>query len=113
MNEQQMQQAFLQYLMQETGAKTEQELQQVIQRLGEDGLKKAYAQFVQTIQQTQVAKYGAKLKYIKHLRGICPEGTEMKYYKVGGKLCKKCIKKLEEKDPIKQFKCGKKFKPKK
>lgn len=111
MNEQQMQQAFLEYLMQETGAKTKQELQQVIQKLGEDGLKKAYAQFVQ--QQVKVAKYGAKLDYIRQLRGACPEGTEMKYYKVGGKLCKKCIKKLEEKDPIKQFKCGKKFKPKK
>lgn len=43
MNEQELQQAFLQFLAQQAGAKTQQELEQVIQQLGEDGLKKAYA----------------------------------------------------------------------
>jgi preprotein translocase subunit SecF len=69
--EQQMQQAFLQYLAEQTGAKSEQELEQVIQQLGEDGLKQAYTQFVQAMQQQQVqaAKFGAKLNYIKQLKG--------------------------------------------
>ena len=113
MDEQQMQQAFLQFLIQKTGAKTEQELEQVIQQLGEDGLKKAYSQFIQSMQEIKSAKFGAKLDYIKQLRGICPEGTETKYYKVGGRICKKCIKKQVIQDPIDQFKCGRKIKKKK
>lgn len=121
MNEQQLQQAFLQYLMQKTGAQNEQQLEQVVQQLGEDGLKQAYAQFMQEMQQQQVqaAKFGAKLNYIKKLNGQCPEGTEMYYYKQGGRLCKKCIQRQqreqeaeEPSDPIKAFKCGRKMKRK-
>ena len=91
--QQQLQQAFLQYLAQETGAKSEQELEQVIQQLGEDGLKQAYAQFMQAMQQqtVQAARFGAKLNYINRLNGKCPAGTQMQYYKVGGRLCKKCM----------------------
>lgn len=116
MNEQELQQAFLQFLAQQTGAKTQQELEQVIQQLGEDGLKKAYAQFIQATQQKRVqsAKFGAKLDYIKRLNGLCPKGTELKYYKVGGKLCKKCVEmqakggstKEPEGDAIAQFKAA-------
>ena len=122
MNEQQLQQAFLQYLMQKTGAKDEQQLEQVVQQLGEDGLKQAYAQFMQEMQQQQVqaAKFGAKLNYIKKLNGQCPEGMEMHYYKQGGRLCRKCIqaKQNEEEieypsNPIDAFKCGRKMKKKK
>lgn len=121
MEEQQLQQAFLQYLMQQTGAKDQQQLEQVIQQLGEDGLKQAYSQFLQEMQQQQVqaAKFGAKLNYIRHLNGQCPDGTEMAYFKVGGKLCKKCIQRQqreqeaeEPSDPIKAFKCGRKMKKK-
>lgn len=123
MNEQQLQQAFIQFLAQKTGAKTQQELEAAIQQLGEEGLKQAYAEFMQMMQQQQVqaAKFGAKLNYIKSLRGQCPEGYEISYYKVGGTLCKKCMKKqveMEEggqmpSDPIDQFKCGRKMKKKK
>ena len=122
MNEQQLQQAFLQYLMQKTGAQNEQQLEQVVQQLGEDGLKQAYAQFMQEMQQQQVqaAKFGAKLNYIKKLNGQCPEGMEMYYYKQGGRLCRKCIqaKQNEEEieypsNPIDAFKCGRKMKKKK
>ena len=93
MDEQQMQQAFLQYLAQQTGAKSQEELEQIIQQMGEDGLKQAYAQFVQAMQQQQVqaAKFGAKLNYIKQLNGQCPQGMEMHYFKQGGRLCKKCM----------------------
>ena len=118
MNEQELQQAFIQFLAQKTGAKTQQELEQVIQQLGEDGLKKAYAEFMQLIQQQQVqaAKFGAKINYIKKLRGQCPDGYDLQYYKSGGQLCKKCIKKqvMQEggnvpQDPIDQFKCRRKM----
>lgn len=122
MNEQQLQQAFLQYLMQKTGAQNEQQLEQVVQQLGEDGLKQAYAQFMQEMQQQQVqaAKFGAKFNYIRKLNGQCPEGMEMYYYKQGGRLCRKCIqaKQNEEEieypsNPIDAFKCGRKMKKKK
>ena len=122
MNEQQLQQAFLQYLMQKTGAQNEQQLEQVVQQLGEDGLKQVYAQFMQEMQQQQIqaAKFGAKLNYIRKLNGQCPEGMEMYYYKQGGRLCRKCIqaKQNEEEieypsNPIDAFKCGRKMKKKK
>lgn len=120
MNEQQLQQAFIQFLAEKTGAKTQQELEAVIQQLGEEGLQQAYQEFMQMMQQQQVqaAKYGAKLNYIKSLRGQCPEGYEMKYFKSGGQLCKKCMKKQQESEgnkpqnPIDEFKCGKKMKKK-
>lgn len=117
MNEQQLQQAFIQFLAQKTGAKTQQELEAAIQQMGEEGLRQAYAEFMQLIQQQQVqaAKFGAKLNYIKSLRGQCPEGYEISYHKVGGTLCKKCIKKKQQmedggkapKDAIDEFKQNK------
>jgi hypothetical protein len=71
----------------------------------------------------QMAKKGAKLQYIKRLRGECPEGYELKMFKVGGKICNKCEKIKEEKkggevkgdesDLVKEFKskrCGGKMK---
>lgn len=107
MNEQELQQAFIQFLAQKTGAKTQQELEQVIQQLGEDGLKQAYSEFMQLVQQQQVraAKFGTKLNYIKQLRGQCPNGYEIEYYKSGGNLCKKCVKKqIETGDALTDFK---------
>lgn len=38
----------------------------------------------------QMARHGAKLRYLNRLKGNCPDGYEMKYFKVGGKVCKKC-----------------------
>ena len=43
-------------------------------------------------QMSQMAKQGAKLTYIKRLRGECPEGYEPKLYRAGGKVCTKCEK---------------------
>lgn len=130
MNEQQLQQAFIQFLAQKTGAKTQQELEAAIQQLGEQGLQQAYQEFMQLMQdqQVQAAKFGAKLNYIRGLRGHCPEGYELQYYKSGGQFCKKCMKKQQEggktfQNPIEQFKhenekmiskkCGGKTKKKK
>lgn len=122
MNEQELQQAFIQYLAQKTGAKNQQELEAVIQQMGEEGLKQAYAEFMQQMQQQQVraAKFGAKLNYIKQLRGQCPDGYEVEYFKDGGgitrKKCKACEQKAQEvkepSNPIDAFKCGRKTKKK-
>lgn len=121
MNEQELQQAFIQFLAQKTGAKSQQELEAVIQQLGEEGLKQAYAEFMQVMQQQQVraAKFGAKLNYIKQLRGQCPDGYEPKYFKKGGVMAKECVackKEAEEvkepSNPIDAFKCGRKMKKK-
>ena len=58
------------------------------------------------------ARNGAKLNYIKKLKGECPEGYEMRYFKAGGKVCKKCQKKIEKNcgggKPAKAT-CGTKF----
>lgn len=108
--DEQIQQAFMQYLQQKSGAKTEQEFEQYVKNLGEEGLKKEYQEFIQELQQQQVqaAKFGAKLNYIERLRGVCPEGSQMVYYKMGGRICKKC-QKMEQgknfsKNPIEAFK---------
>lgn len=116
MNEEQVKQAFMQYLQQKSGAKNQQELEAYIQQLGEEGLKKEYAEFMQLMQQQQVqaAKFGAKLNYINTLRGNCPEGYTMQFYKKGGTLCKKCMKKVQAeetpKNPVDAFRCGRKMK---
>lgn len=55
-------------------------------------------QMLQQIQQqaTQSAKHGAKLNYIKYLRGQCPNGYKMQTFRKGGAICKKCVKKKAE-----------------
>jgi hypothetical protein len=37
-----------------------------------------------------MAKLGAKLQYIKSLKNKCPNGTELVWFKKGGRLCKTC-----------------------
>lgn len=122
MNEQELKQAFIQFLAQKTGAKTQQELEAAIQQLGEEGLKRAYAEFMQLMQQQQVQqrKFGGMLNYINKLRGQCPEGQELQFFKIGGKVCKKCAKKVTMEDDgktptnvVDAFKCGRKMKKKK
>ena len=61
MNEQELQQAFIQFLAQKTGAKTQQELEQVIQQLGEDGLKQAYAEFMQLVNNSKFEQQNLEL----------------------------------------------------
>lgn len=121
MDEQQLKAAFIQYLQQKSGAQTQQELEAYIQQLGEEGLQKEYAQFMQLIQQQQVAakRFGGMLNYVGKLRGVCPEGYEMQYFKQGGQICKKCVQKARmeyggkaPQNPVDAFKCGRKMKKK-
>lgn len=94
MDKKKLQQAFIQYLAQKYQLKSQQELQAKAQELGEEGMKKEYAEFIQYMQQqgVQVARLGAKLNYLRQLRGKCPEGYEVAYYKQGGKTCAVCQK---------------------
>ena len=59
-----------------------------------EAMEQAMTQFLQEMQQRQAtsARHGAKLQYIKDLKGTCPDGTHLEYYKAGGRLCKKCMK---------------------
>lgn len=111
----------MQYLQQKSGAQTQQEFEAYIQQLGEEGLQQEYAQFMQMMQQQQVAarKFGGMLNYVGKLRGICPEGYEMQFFKQGGQICKKCVQRAKMEDggktpenPIDAFRCGRKMKKK-
>ena len=62
------------------------------------------------------AKNGAKINYLKKLRGQCPDGYETAYFEQGGSLvkgCKKCAQKKLAKaqegkkmSAVEEFKCG-------
>lgn len=83
-------------------------------------LEQAMTAFVQAMQGTQpgqqpvTAKLGAKLEYLRSLKGECPEGQQLVYFKQGGRVCKKCIEaaggaKVKGKEAIDEFKkkaCG-------
>lgn len=55
-------------------------------------------------EQVAYAKWGAKLNYINYLRGNCPQGYEMRYFKKGGKLCKVCVEKAKKQKKNKNVK---------
>ena len=86
--QQQIMQAFSQWAQQK-GVDIQQ-LQQNPQ-----ALEQALGQFMQEMQsqQTQAAKHGAKLQYIKSLKNQCPEVEELYYYKKGGSVGCGCKKK--------------------
>lgn len=106
--DEQVKQAFIQYLQQKSGAQSEEEFQSYLQELGEEGIQQAYQEFMQLLQQQQVqsAKFGAKLNYIKFLRGQCPDGSTPQYFKQGGHICKKCASQVitaQEGSPVEVF----------
>ncbi len=128
MNEQQLQQQIVQLV--QAAMQGDQQATQQIQRIvqaAQQGDQQAaqLAQMIQAVaqqmqqQQVQAAKFGAKLNYIRQLRGLCPEGQELEYYRDGGRLCKKCVQKHKMQDggevpsnPVDAFKCGRKMKKK-
>lgn len=75
-------------------------------------IQQAAQTFAQTLQKnTQVARHGAKLQYIKSLKHQCAEDEELYYYKKGGSLGCGCVKKQSEggktppkKSPVDKFK---------
>lgn len=123
MNEQEQQIVQLVQAAMQGNQQAQQQIQQ-IQQAAQQGNQQAVQlmQMIQQIaqqlqqQQAQVARLGAKLQYINQLRGKCPEGYEMQYFKNGG-TCGKCVAKQAmqqggDMDPVSAFKCGRKMKPK-
>lgn len=53
---------------------------------------KLFQQYLQqeANKQTQMARLGAKLNYIRQIKGECPEGTYKYYFKAGGRICSAC-----------------------
>lgn len=82
----------------------------------EQALEQAMGQFLQEMQGAQKARLGAKLNYIRSLKGNAPEGMDIEYYKCGGQVKKKFIKKnacgSKGMAAVKAFKdkCGSKMK---
>lgn len=112
-------------LVQAYMAGDQQAVQQVnqIMQAAQQGDQQAaqIAQMIQTVAQqlSQKAKFGAKLNYLKQLKGNCPEGYELRTFKIGGKVCQKCQKASEgtefnekPKNVAEAFKCGRKMKKK-
>ena len=96
-NQQELQKAFVAYLIQDAQSQgvqiqSEQDLQAYAEQLGEDGIKAKYKEFMQKMQGGVMARLGAKLEYYKKLKGVCPEGEELVYFKQGGRICKACQK---------------------
>lgn len=95
-----------------------QQIQQIMQAAQQGDQQAAQiAQMIQAVaqqmqgQQAQMARFGAKLNYIKHLRGECPSGMEMQYFKKGGRICKQCVNKNsnggdlpKKQNPVEDFK---------
>lgn len=83
--------------------------------MGEQGLQQAYQQFIQEYQQqagaVQQARKGAKINYLSQLRGECPAGTVLQYFKAGGRVCKRCVaaQKGVKTDPVEEFREGRKM----
>lgn len=87
-----------QFLLQNGQAQDEQSAMQAAQQLvqaaqsGDQEATNALNTIMEaTQQQTQMVRLGAKLNYIKKLRGECPEGQELVYFKAGGRICKACM----------------------
>lgn len=134
MDEQQLQQQIVQLVQaaMQGNQQATQQIQQIMQAAQQGDQQAAQiAQMIQQVaqqmqqQQVRAAKFGAKLNYIKQLKGQCPEGYKMEYYKNGGQLCKKCMKIQKNEGEVQQTpntvagqfkmeaaKCGKKMKKK-
>lgn len=128
-NEQELQKAFMMYLIKDAAAQgvqiqSEQDLQAYAQQLGEEGLKIKYQEFMQKMQgedptqkeestQGIKAALGAKLNYIKKIKGICPDGQETYFFKEGGSIksgCKPCMAKAQKAQKGKQLNAVQDFK---
>lgn len=83
----------------------------------EQALEQAMGQFLQEMQGTQKARLGAKLNYIRLLKGNAPEGMKVVYHKEGGQIRKQFVsaaggERVSGREEIAAFKCGAKMKKK-
>ena len=70
----------------------------------EQALEQAMGQFLQEMQGAQKARLGAKLNYLRSIKGDCPEGQEVKYFKEGGRMKCKCVDKAAGGEKVKDGK---------
>ena len=134
MDEQQLQQQIVQLVQaaMQGDQQATQQIQQIIQAAQQgDQQATVLAQMIQQVAQqmqqsapteqtqgAQMARFGAKLNYIRQLRGQCPDGYEMQYFKAGGRMCMQCVAKQRRMEiggevpsnPVNAFKCGRKMK---
>lgn len=108
MNEQQMQEAFVQFLIQDAQAQgidiqSEEDMKAYVQQLGKEGLAAKQQEFMQRMQGTPSRKLGGHLAYLNKLKGNCPDGEEMVYMENGGRVCHKCVKKAKDGDKAKKI----------
>lgn len=101
MDDKELQQKFLQFLVKKSGAKTQKDLEKYVQSLGEEGLKKAYEEFSKEVineqnKKVNKAAHGMKLNYIKNLKNQCADDEELVYFKKGGTLDCGCRKKMQK-----------------
>lgn len=105
------QQAFVQYLAQIFGVQSEEELKNVIQKLGQEGIKQLEQSFKQGVPAEQVRNQmsggGQQIPMARRGMRVCPEGTRL-IFKNGGCMCKKMQagsttkKRFDKKAPIKK-----------
>ena len=108
MNEQELQKAFVAFLIQDAEAQgltiqSEEDMKNYIQQLGEEGYAAKQQEFMQKMQGTPSKKLGGHLAYLNKLKGNCPDGEEMIYMKEGGRVCPKCVKKAKGGDKAKKI----------
>ena len=96
----------------------QQAILQSIAQLAQQGDQEA-ANAINRLQNPNKSKLGSKLNYIKRLKGACPEGEELQYYKEGGMIKAKCGCKtlkaqggdtltVKKQNPVQEFKSKKK-----
>ena len=75
----------------------------VLQALQQGDVQTA-KQLIQQLAGKPMARLGAKLNYIRSLKGDCPEGQEVKYFKQGGQMKCKCVDKAAGGEKVKDGK---------
>lgn len=93
----------------EAGAKElENDNPEAFAQLSQPGAATQLIQAVIEQASVQSARRGAKLNFVRSLKGECPEGYYKTYYAAGGSLCPVC--KQKEQKAVQSAKCGKKMK---
>ncbi len=101
------QQQFVTWLAQVFDIENEEQLQQLAQQLGQQGIAQMQQVFQQypdpkqakqvvkqmMSQQAQIARRGAILNYYKNVMKICGPNERAVFYKKGGLICKTCEEK--------------------
>lgn len=93
MDNEELKQAFIQWLFKKSGVQSEQEFSDFVRQLGEEGIQQAYQQFlqeagvegadVQSQEAVRSARNGAKLDYIDYLNTTA---SRFPKYRRGGSL---------------------------